>query len=269
MAVWDRVIDPPVIQGKFMTSTTIQGKACSLLEINTGKKFWFVNDHIGQDHVVVTISQGHLFDGHVINALKDYIMPDSVILDVGSNYGQMAMEFAELAPHGTIHAFEVNPVIYECMNKTFAENGFNNIVSHPGAVWNVNDVDVFFPVPEYQPIISTAASWGVVSQEVIDAGRKISEPSLPPTIIKSFTIDSLNLDRVNIMKFDIQGSDLYGMMGAMETIKRCKPYIIFEFDSYFTSIYPEQTLGRYLEFVESIGYKVISDVDSNYLIGPA
>ena len=192
-----------------------------------------------------------------------------MVLDIGSNYGQMAMQFAELAPQGTVHAFEVNPLINECMTMTFAENGFNNIISHSGAVWNVNDVDLFFPAAEYQPIISTAASWGVVSQEVVDAGRKIGESALPPAIIKSFTIDSLNLDRVDVMKFDIQGSDLYGMMGATETIKRCKPYIVFEFDSYFTAVYPEQTLAKYFEFVESIGYKVISETASNYLIGPA
>lgn len=271
MAIWDTPPPPPPEdRSTLMRTEIINNTPCSLLEINTGKKFWFVNSHIGQDHVVGTITSGQFFDSNVVDILKPYIKPDSVVLDVGSNYGQMAMAFAELAPEGTIHAFEVNPVIFECIKMTFKENGFTNIISHTDAVWKTDGETLFFPTKEYQPIINTPASWGVVSKEVEERGRMIrdSDPARQPLEVKTITIDSLNLERVDVMKFDIQGSDLYGMMGAMKTIERCKPYIIFEFDSYFLTIYPEQTLDAYFKFVDSIGYHVIAETASNYLIGP-
>jgi FkbM family methyltransferase len=267
MGNWDRVDrQPPAVSlFKIMTSTTILGTPCSLLAVQTGKKFWFADTDIEYDIVVQTIAGGNMFDSHVVDLLEDYIKPDSVVLDVGSNYGQMAMAFAELAPQGTVHAFEVNPLIYECMNRTFAENGFTNIVSHSDAVWHVAGETLMLPPGHHQPIPRTAASWGVV---VVDNNLGI-DPELVPIKVQSMTIDDLNLERVDVMKFDIQGSDLHGMMGAIETIKRCKPFIIFEFDSYFTKIYPDQILDAYFVFTESIGYKVIADVQSNYLIGPA
>jgi FkbM family methyltransferase len=220
---------------------------------------------VEDDHVIRQIMGGNMFDNHVVKLLRDYIKPDSVVLDVGSNYGQMAMAFAEMAYDGTVHAFEVNPLIYECMNRTFAENGFTNIVSHADAVWHCSGETLLLPPGKHQPLPTTAASWGVV---VVDNNLGI-DPELVPIKVQSMTIDDLNLERVDVMKFDIQGSDLHGMMGAIETIKRCKPYIIFEFDSYFTKIYPDQILDAYFVFTESIGYKVISSVESNYLIGPA
>lgn len=266
MAVWDSVDNRvPAFQGKFMTSTTILGTPCSLVEIVTGKKFWFADSHIGHDIVVNAITSGSFFDDNVADLLREYIKPDSVVLDVGSNYGQMAMDFAEAAPQGTVHAFEVNPVIYECMKRTFAENGFTNIVSHSDAVWYASGETLLLPPAENQPIAQTAASWGVVA---VNNNLGIDH-AVVPIKVKSMKIDDLNLDRVDVMKFDIQGSDLYGMMGAVETIIRCKPYIIFEFDSYFTRIYPDQILDAYLVFAESIGYKVISETSSNFLIGPA
>jgi len=266
MPVWDQVVyHLPPMQGKLMTSTKVLGTTCSLFEIPTGKKFWFESDMVEDDHVIRQIMGGNMFDNHVVKLLRDYIKPDSVVLDVGSNYGQMAMAFAEMAYDGTVHAFEVNPLIYECMNRTFAENGFTNIVSHADAVWHCSGETLLLPPGKHQPLPTTAASWGVV---VVDNNLGI-DPELVPIKVQSMTIDDLNLERVDVMKFDIQGSDLHGMMGAIETIKRCKPYIIFEFDSYFTKIYPDQILDAYFVFTESIGYKVISSVESNYLIGPA
>lgn len=42
------------------------------------------------------------------------------------------------------------------------------------------------------------------------------------------TLDSLNLERINFMKIDVQGSERLLMWGARETIKRCKPIINIE-----------------------------------------
>lgn len=43
---------------------------------------------------------------------------------------------------------------------------------------------------------------------------------------KCITIDSLNLIRVDIMKIDIEGFELKAIVGAIETLKRCRPRLI-------------------------------------------
>ena len=42
------------------------------------------------------------------------------------------------------------------------------------------------------------------------------------------TIDSLNLQRLDFLKIDVQGLEIEVVKGAMETIKRCKPIIVVE-----------------------------------------
>jgi hypothetical protein len=70
------------------------------------------------------------------------------------------------------------------------------------------------------------------------------------------------------MKIDIQGYDLLAMKGAVETIKRNRMPIIFEFEHLF-----QDELGinfqEYIDFVLSIGYRFERVIDGqNYLIIP-
>ena len=70
------------------------------------------------------------------------------------------------------------------------------------------------------------------------------------------------------MKVDVQGSDLFAMQGAVETIKRNKMPILFEFEQQFQEQFGT-TFQDYVEFVDSIGYKFASTVNlTNYLIVP-
>jgi hypothetical protein len=53
-------------------------------------------------------------------------------------------------------------------------------------------------------------------------------------VLSSLKIDSLNIpEKVSFMKIDIQGYDLLAMKGAVETIKRNRMPIIFEFEHLF------------------------------------
>lgn len=46
--------------------------------------------------------------------------------------------------------------------------------------------------------------------------------------IERITIDSLNLPTLDYLKLDIEGGEVDALLGAVETLKRCKPIILFE-----------------------------------------
>ena len=71
------------------------------------------------------------------------------------------------------------------------------------------------------------------------------------------------------MKIDVQGSDLFAMQGAKETIMRNRMPIIFEFEEQFQKDFVT-TFTDYMRFVdEEIGYKVVEVIYGiNYLIIP-
>lgn len=87
--------------------------------------------------------------------------------------------------------------------------------------------------------------------------------------IETITIDSLNIQEpISFMKVDVQGSDLFVLEGAIETIKRHKMPILFEYEKQFGEQFHTKWQD-YRDFIESVSYKITSTIyDINYLILP-
>jgi SAM-dependent methyltransferase len=69
------------------------------------------------------------------------------------------------------------------------------------------------------------------------------------------------------MKVDVQGSDLFAMRGARETIrKHCMP-IVFEFEALFQEEFGT-SWTMYEEFIREIGYRITANDGPNFLIEP-
>jgi FkbM family methyltransferase len=220
-------------------------------------KYW-IPEYPPGDFIGNCMAVGQIFDQHVYNMALPYVHESAVVLDLGSNLGQMAMEFAKLAPQGQVYAFEAHPFLYAVMCKNFDENQFTNITPMFGAVWDSADLELFYPDPDYETF-GCRGSWGI-------------NPETPVTefgvTVNSLTIDSLNLEQVDFMKIDIQGADLRALKGARKTIERCKPAIVFEFELAFAGSLFKEDLQDYLNFVDEIGYKIINEKEHNYLIVP-
>jgi hypothetical protein len=66
-------------------------------------------------------------------------------------------------------------------------------------------------------------------------GVRIDDPiydaavPLPKESVQCFTIDSLNLQRCDLMKIDVEAMESKVIRGAMATIRRCRPIIFAEF----------------------------------------
>jgi FkbM family methyltransferase len=60
--------------------------------------------------------------------------------------------------------------------------------------------------------------------------------------VNCITIDSLNLDAVDLIKIDVEGHEYQALLGATETIERCHPVIMIE-----EKLDPEKCATRLLE----------------------
>lgn len=70
------------------------------------------------------------------------------------------------------------------------------------------------------------------------------------------------------MKVDVQGSDLFAMEGAKETIRKHKMPILFEFEQQFQQDF-NTNFNMYVDFVKSINYKFAETIMGiNFLIIP-
>lgn len=236
-------------------SKSLLSKKLSFYKTLTGN--YYLPTEAYNDVIATSIKENKIFDENIYNAAKELIRPNSSVLDIGSNFGQMAIMFAELVgKNGKVYAFEAADFVFEILKKNIAANKKNNIEANYGAVHNIDKSFLFFPEPDFNKF-STYGSFGIDYKHNI--GRKV------PTL----TIDSLNIqESISFIKIDIQGGDLFAMEGAINTILKNKMPILFEYEYLFEGEMPHD-FQDYVDFVNKINYKFVKVIDGqNYLIMP-
>lgn len=234
---------------------TFHSNELTFHDTSTGK--YYLPKHAPFDLIATAIKKNEIFDTEIYNIAKKYIRKDSVVLDVGSNFGQMAILFSNLVgENGFVHAFDADDFVFSVLKKNIETNEKKNILAHYGAVHDKNNETLYFPVPDFERF-KTYGAFG------IDYTNKKGRP------VNTLTIDDLNIDRViSFMKVDIQGGDLYALKGAKKTILKNKMPIIFEYEYVF-----EEELNLcfqdYIDFVTEINYKFVKVINGqNFLILP-
>lgn len=223
---------------------------------NTGSQFILPIDVSG-DIIVQAMKKGELFEPEIVAVGAKYIKPATVVLDIGSNLGQMGIEFSKLTgPNGKVHCFEANDFVFELLSRNLKLNGADNAIPHFCAVWNKSGEELIFPDPDFQRF-GSYGSYGIDPKA--KTGKKVMTQS----------IDDLGItEKVSFIKVDIQGSDLFALQGAKQLIARDKPIIIFEFEKQFQKEFGT-SFKDYQNFIQEINYQVIETINKiNFVIGP-
>lgn len=217
--------------------------------------YWLPKD-AHSDCIANSIKGDRIFDEPIYQIAKKYIKPNTTVLDIGSNFGQMAVLMSKLVGEKDItHAFEADEFIFNILEKNTKENS-KNIITHFGAVHNKSNEILHFPEQDFKRF-NAYGSYG------IDYKNNNSRP------VNTLTVDELTFELpISFIKVDIQGGDLFAMKGAINTINKYKPAIIFEYEYAFEE---ELNLSfqEYVDFVKSINYhfeKVL--MGHNFLILP-
>ncbi len=161
---------------------------------------------------------------HVILYLQRFIKPGWVCVDVGANAGYITLPMAERAGiSGKVLAFEPNPNI--------KDKFLRNVKLNPD---NIAPIELFpygLGAEEGSFFLSEALGSGYGNAVVYEKENKGSKK------IKVVTLDSLSLDRMDFIKIDVEGMELSVLQGALKTIERCRPIVLFET---LTSLKPEK-----------------------------
>lgn len=130
-----------------------------------------------------------------------------LVLDVGANIGCISQ--ALLAAGHDVVAFEPQPSICRLL-----ELNCPKATVHECAI-GFMESKAYLPYIDY----STIGNFG---------GYNISETGEFEVTVR--TIDSFNFENVSLIKIDVEGFEDRALMGARETIKRCKPILYVEVD---------------------------------------
>jgi FkbM family methyltransferase len=161
----------------------------------------------------------------------NHVKQRRTVITAGANQGLYARLYSNIFSH--VYAFEPDSLNFHCM------------------VYNTQRDNVY----KMQCALGEEAGFVEVvrtsmvntGQHTVKAGGKV--PCLP--------IDAFNFQEVDLIQLDVEGYEFNIMLGAVETIKRCKPVVVME----------NGHLGPIMDIMTTYGYEKVdqSVADSIYI----
>lgn len=149
-----------------------------------------------------------------IDLLNQLIKPGFVILDIGANIGTHTLQFARsVQPNGFVYAFEPQRIAFEFLCANIILNNYLNVFP---MMAGVSDSLGEIIVPVLNP--DSLSNSGSINIE----NNKNGDP------VRLLTIDSLRLNRCNLIKIDVEGMERKVLLGAIETINKFRPLLFVE-----------------------------------------
>jgi FkbM family methyltransferase len=149
-------------------------------------------------------------------------------VDCGANIGVHTVEWARsMTGWGSVLAFEAQErIFYALAGNVAINNCFNARVVH--AAIGAGSGTLRIPTPDYL----APGSFGSLelrqstTNEFIGQAIDYSDSKL--TEVRLLTLDSFRLERLDLIKIDVEGMELEVLEGAHETIGRCRPIVVVE-----------------------------------------
>ncbi|MGY1885753.1 FkbM family methyltransferase [Blastococcus sp. SYSU DS0753] len=143
-------------------------------------------------------------------------------VDVGTNIGVVAASMAaHLAPSGQVLAFEPSPETMRLAASTMALNDAANVTLCNAAVSDTDGPLVFNATPGNSAIASARRH----SFSLLNECRQVTVPAV--------RLDTLHaageLDRVTLVKIDVEGHEPSVLRGALEFIAAVRPTVVYEY----------------------------------------
>jgi FkbM family methyltransferase len=164
----------------------------------------------------------------LLGARRAHFGDGVVAVDCGANIGVHTLEWARsMTGWGSVIAVEAQERIFYALAGNIALNNCFNARAIQAAVGGAEGT-MRIPTPDYL----SPGSFGSLelrqaeTNEFIGQAIDYSDDKL--TEIRVFTIDSLGLDRLDLIKIDVEGMELDVLRGASQTVARCLPIIIVE-----------------------------------------
>ena len=151
-----------------------------------------------------------------------------VAIDCGANIGAHTLEWARsMTGWGSVVSIEAQERIFYALAGNIALNNCLNARAILAAV-GAADGTMRIPTPDYL----APGSFGSLELKQADGnefiGQTIDYTEDALTEIRTLTIDSFGLTRLDLIKIDVEGMELEVLAGAKQTIARCLPIIIAE-----------------------------------------
>lgn len=185
----------------------------------------------------IAFTQNQRYDRQTRRVIERVCRSGSNCLDVGCHKGEILDLFLQFAPHGTHYGFEPIPDLYENLKKKYSDSA------------NCHLLDVALSdkkgTSSFNYVVSNPSYSGLLKRNYDHA----NEQDTLITVRTERLDDLLPLDfQVDLIKIDVEGGEILVLRGAVATLTRCKPVVIFEHGLGASELYgatPEQVFDLF------------------------
>jgi len=183
--------------------------------------------------------------------LKKIVKPGDVFLDLGANIGYFSLLVANNSPSAKVISFEPVAGLFQNMNDNISLNNIKNILTVNAAVGEINE--------EKELFVSAPDNLGMSSfhQPANYSGKKER--------VKVVAIDDWlkisGLPRIDVIKLDIEGSELTALKGMKEVLQKQQPVLIVEVNPETLSMFnlKPSDIYDYLKHLNFEGFLILEN----------
>ncbi len=185
------------------------------------------------------------FDLFGITLVKSRLTEGNVFIDVGANIGSYTLVAAKLVGKtGKVFAFEPVGSAFNRLSENISLNDPGNIKAEQTAIFNSNQKLDFH--------LSSNKNLGMSSIYHHDAESGAIE-QVGAIRLDDYVKDH-SIERIDMIKIDIEGSEMFALQGMTDTLRNFKPDIFIELKDE-AHLHSEYSVNDIIGFLNRLGYK--------------
>ncbi|HNQ12441.1 MAG TPA: FkbM family methyltransferase [Bacteroidia bacterium] len=150
------------------------------------------------------------------NYLYSLIKSGDLILDIGSNMGEVCLNFAKRSgANGTVYSFEPHPLNYKRLQKNLSLNPELKVFTYQNGFGDHKASYRMSTVDNHNKGMNRIRENGEIPVEIITLDE---------------FVENQKLKEINLIKIDTEGFEFNVLKGSVNTIKNYKPKLFIELD---------------------------------------
>jgi FkbM family methyltransferase len=195
-----------------------------------------------------------VWDGHIIKLAQEVASTRrGIAIDIGAHFGSSMLPLSSIFDH--VHSFEPNDFNFRILRANAILNNVQNVSLHNNALYS-HEAPLSLGIQEKQEAVVTMKGEDFDGLSSKNLGAYcFTENGSGIFNRPARTLDSYEFNDVAFIKIDVQGADGEVLMGAVQTIQRCQPVIVFEWEEILGSNF-NTSLDAIKNKLSQLGYEM-------------
>lgn len=220
-----------------------------------------LSPHFFLDRQIISFGE---YDPILHRLIQKYVLPGMICMDIGANIGEMTLHMAKrVGETGKVFAFEPVTFVRDRLIENIKMNNAEEIIHVSG--FALSNMDGNAEIAYADPMTENQGMGSLVNKE----NEVVAYTENVKTIKLDTFVDDNNINRIDIIKLDIQGAEPMALEGARNVLNRFSPIMFIEISPSDLACIGKTARDLVLQ-IESLGYRVYEydkHLTCNHLLG--